>query len=234
MERRSRLVLAEVDRAMLDDWVARAKDRAGEYSISGFDDACPEEWIDEYVAVNEVMNTAPREDLDMEDEHWTAERLREHDQRAARRGDHRWTLLARHDPTGYVAGYTEIDWSSYMNDLVWQGGTAVDPAHRDKGLGRWLKAAMLLAAARRAPGGPLRRHVERRKQRADAGDQCHAGVQAREVLQRLADFDGCVAGSGSEAGLTPAVRLLAVIGLLTPGPGFGLLRALRHESTTLV
>jgi GNAT superfamily N-acetyltransferase len=26
---------------------------------------------------------------------------------------------------------------------VWQGGTAVDPTHRNKGLGRWLKAAML-------------------------------------------------------------------------------------------
>ncbi|MDQ1396172.1 MAG: hypothetical protein QOG64_1431, partial [Acidimicrobiaceae bacterium] len=27
---------------------------------------------------------------------------------------------------------------------AWQGDTAVDPAHRNRGIGRWLKAAMLL------------------------------------------------------------------------------------------
>jgi GNAT superfamily N-acetyltransferase len=151
VERKSRLVMADLDRPMLDEWILRAKDRAADYSLFGFDDACPDELVDTYVAVNDVMNTAPREELDMEDEHLTPDRVRERDQRAARRGDHLWALLVRHEPTGHIAGYTEIEWSSYMDDLVWQGGTAVDPAHRDKGLGRWLKAAMLVRLLEERP-----------------------------------------------------------------------------------
>jgi mycothiol synthase len=143
-ERRSRLVTGELDRAMLDQWVTRARQRAADYSLFGFDDACPEALLDQYIAVNDVMNTAPREELDMEDEHFTPDRIRERDRRAAQRDDHLWCLIVRHDPTGHFAGYTEIEWSAYMNELVWQGGTAVDPVHREKGLGRWLKAAMLL------------------------------------------------------------------------------------------
>jgi GNAT superfamily N-acetyltransferase len=143
VERRSRLLTADVDRSMLEDWITRAKERASDYMMFGFDDACPEDIIDEYVAVNDVMNTAPREELDMEDEHYTPDRVRERDARAAKRGDHLWSLMVRHDSTGHLAGYTEIEWQGYVRDLVWQGGTAVDPAHRNNGLGRWLKAAML-------------------------------------------------------------------------------------------
>ena len=144
VERRSRLLTDELDRSMLEDWLTRAKERASEYSMFGFDDDCPEEIIDAYCAVTEVMNTAPREDLDMEDWHLTPERLRVQQQRHARKRESKWTLIARHDPTGALAGFTEINFGKWMGDLAWQGGTGVDPAHRDKGLGRWLKAAMAL------------------------------------------------------------------------------------------
>jgi GNAT superfamily N-acetyltransferase len=129
---------------MLEEWVARAKERASEYSLIGFDDVCPEEWLEQYVAVNDVMNTAPLERLDMEDFHLTPERVREKEARRARTHRHAWTLIARHEPTGYFAGFTEVGFADWMGDLMWQGDTGVDPAHRDKGLGRWLKAAMAL------------------------------------------------------------------------------------------
>ncbi|MBA3653804.1 MAG: GNAT family N-acetyltransferase [Actinobacteria bacterium] len=144
VERRSRLLTAEVDRTMLEEWVALARQRASDYSLIGFDDACPEELLDAYVGVTEIMNTAPREELDMEDWHDTPARVREREARRARRRRHQWTLMVRHDPTGALAGFTDIGWGDWMDDLAWQGGTAVDPAHREKGIGRWLKAAMLL------------------------------------------------------------------------------------------
>ncbi|HZN13433.1 MAG TPA: GNAT family N-acetyltransferase [Acidimicrobiales bacterium] len=144
VERRSRLEIGGLDRTMLEDWTVRAKERAADYSLIGFDVVCPDDLLDRYLAAIDVMNTAPREDLEMEDDHETPERLREREARAIKRGDVGWSLLARHDPTGHIAGFTEIEWVSYATDLAWQGGTAVDPGHRDKGLGRWLKAAMLL------------------------------------------------------------------------------------------
>jgi mycothiol synthase len=144
VERRSRLLTAELDRPMLEEWVARAKERAGEYSLIGFDDVCPDDLVDAYVTLNDVMNTAPRENLDMEDYHWTPERLREAEVRRARHRRHQWTIVARHDPSGEMAGFTEVTFADWMGDLMWQGDTGVDPKHREKGLGRWLKAAMAL------------------------------------------------------------------------------------------
>jgi mycothiol synthase len=144
VERRSRLLTTELDRPMLEEWVARAEERAAEYSLLTVDDACPDEILDQYIEVVEIMNTAPREDLDMEDWHDTPERVRENDARRARQRRRKWTLIARHDPTGHFAGFTEVAFADWMGDLMWQGGTAVDPDHRDRGLGRWLKAAMAL------------------------------------------------------------------------------------------
>jgi GNAT superfamily N-acetyltransferase len=129
---------------MLEEWVTRAKDRASDYSLVGYDDVCPDDMLEAFCKVTDVMNTAPREDLDMEDWHLTPERLRVQEGRHARKREHSWKLIVRHDPTGDFAGFTEIDLADWRGDLAWQGGTAVDPAHRDKGLGRWLKAAMAL------------------------------------------------------------------------------------------
>ena len=144
VERRSRLLTAQLDRSMLDEWVNKAKERAGEYSLIGFDDACPDELLEAYVAVNDVMNTAPKENLDLDDIHLTPERVREAEEQRAKHRKHKWTLIARHDPSGELAGFTEVAFADWMGDLMWQGDTGVDPKHRDKGLGRWLKAAMAL------------------------------------------------------------------------------------------
>jgi GNAT superfamily N-acetyltransferase len=144
VERRSRLLVRELDRSMMEDWVASAKERASDYSLIGFDDVCPDELLEAYVVVNDVMNTAPKENLDMDDWHLTPERVREREARRAKRRGHQWTLIARHDPTGDLAGFTEVGFADWMSDLMWQGDTGVDPAHREKGLGRWLKAAMAL------------------------------------------------------------------------------------------
>jgi RimJ/RimL family protein N-acetyltransferase len=142
-ERRSRLVLADIDRAMLDDWVARAKERASEYTLLFWEDKCPDELVEQFVPFTEVMNTAPRDDLDMEDWTETPERYAEDWERAIALGDKSWTLCARHEPTGELGGFTDVWFADWMGDLMWQGNTGVDPKHREKGLGRWLKAAML-------------------------------------------------------------------------------------------
>ena len=143
-ERKSRLSIADVDRPMLEGWVARAAERAGDYELFGFDDRCPDDVLEPYIALYDVTNTAPRDDLDMEDEVMTPKRWREQEEKALANGDHAWILLARHRDSGDLAGFTQLFFAPHSDDVAWQGWTAVHPGHRDKGLGRWLKAANCL------------------------------------------------------------------------------------------
>ena len=143
-ERKSRLVVDKVDRAMLDDWVAKAKERAQDYELIGFDDRCPDELLEAFVDLVMVMNTAPRDDFEMDDWLETPERYREREEKSLAKGVTNWRLIARHKPTGELAGFTEFFFPAHTDEQAWQEATGVRPTHRDKGLGRWLKAANLL------------------------------------------------------------------------------------------
>ncbi len=144
MERKSRLVLADVDRGMLEGWVARADERAAGYSLLAWDGPVPEEYLERFVDLTMVMNTAPRDDLEMDDWVHTPARQRENEERFAARGESWWTLVARHDATDQLAGYTEFLFPRQHPEVAWQEATVVDPAHRNRGLGRWLKAVNCL------------------------------------------------------------------------------------------
>ena len=144
VERKSRMVLADVDRSMLEGWVARARERAEGYSLVAWDGPVPEEYLEKFVQLTMVMNTAPRDDLDVEDWVHTPERQRENEQRYVDKGFSWWTLVARHDDSDELVGYTELEFPPSHPHVAWQEATAVDPKHRDKGIGRWLKAANAL------------------------------------------------------------------------------------------
>ena len=90
------------------------------------------------------MNTAPLEELDLEAIAWTPEQVREMDQNVRKRGGRNFMLAARHVPTGELVGYTSIIHYAFQTQFLWQDDTAVSPEHRNRGLGRWLKAANLL------------------------------------------------------------------------------------------
>jgi mycothiol synthase len=49
----------------------------------------------------------------------------------------------RESATGNFAGYTEVFWNPNRPEIIGQGMTGVFPEYRNRGLGRWLKAAML-------------------------------------------------------------------------------------------
>jgi ribosomal protein S18 acetylase RimI-like enzyme len=138
----NRLHVRRVDVALLDRWVARARERAGDHDLVGWDGVCPEDLRTRFAAVRQVMDTAPQT-RDHVDEAFTVDRLDELERARLAEGLPWWTLCARHRPTGALVGYTEVQLSEDEPSLAYQGDTAVDPAHRDLGLGRWLKAAML-------------------------------------------------------------------------------------------
>ena len=157
VERKSRMVLADLDRSMLEGWVERARERADGYSLLAWDGPAPDEYLDRFVQLNMVMNTAPRDELEVEDWVHTPERHRENERRGVEQGFTWWTLVARHDDSDELAGYTEFVFPPSHPEVAWQEATAVDPKHRDKGLGRLLKATNAL---RLLDERPEVRHVD--------------------------------------------------------------------------
>lgn len=138
----NQLVLADVDRAMLADWHGSAL-RLGDFELLVWEGAYPEEHLEAMVHLNRVMNQQPFDDLDVEAFTIDAEQLRKVERFFAARNQTRWTAVARHLPSGDLAGFTDVMFDPENPENLNQGNTGVDPAYRGHGLGKWLKAAML-------------------------------------------------------------------------------------------
>jgi mycothiol synthase len=144
IERRSRCRIGDIDRELLEGWVRRAGERAAGYSLVAWDGPCPEEFLGAFVELKGVMNTAPLDALDWDDERVTAAQWRQIEATNAARGFQQWQLCARHDDSGELAGYTELTLPRLWPGASWQEDTGVWLKHRERGLGRWLKAVNAL------------------------------------------------------------------------------------------
>jgi len=142
-EKRSRLSIADLDLNLMRSWIERASERASDYEVVYYQAPIPEEMVQKFCDLAYVMNTAPREDFEEEDEVLTPERWRELESNVIDSKCQLHIMIAVHQPTGDYAGYTQIKTQDLQRDLAWQWDTGVDPDHRNKGLGRWLKAAMI-------------------------------------------------------------------------------------------
>ena len=138
------LPLAEVDRPMLERWVAEAAERSAAYDLIGWDGPVPEEHVADWLDLVLVMNTAPRDDLDLNDFTFSEEQLRDAERVARAVGQEDWVLVARHRETGEWAGFHNVGWTPSAPRFVYVGATGVIPEHRGHALGKWLKAAMTL------------------------------------------------------------------------------------------
>ncbi|BDP40276.1 GNAT family N-acetyltransferase [Deinococcus aetherius] len=138
--RQSQLDLAAIPDSLLDAWTARPE--GDPYRLHLWE-RIPEDFLERAADVFMVMNTAPRGDLDVDDFQVTPEMIRAWDDMIAEGGEVRPLLAAEDTRTGELAGYTEVFWSPERAALVYQGATAVRPAARGQGLGKWLKAAMV-------------------------------------------------------------------------------------------
>ena len=136
----NQLLFSELNHDLLRQWTQQTPEG---FTLGLWEGAYPEERLEEIVELNELMNEVPHGDLDVEDFHWSAEHLRQQEQSMAARGTQRWTLYVRETATGAIAGYTEVMWNPSKPEHLWQGITAVWPRYRGKGIGRWLKAAMI-------------------------------------------------------------------------------------------
>lgn len=142
-DKRSRLWMADVDWDLMDRWIDRATQRASDYQLLYLELPIPDQHLEKWCEVQHVMHSAPTEDLEFEFETWTPERWRDQEEKILATGDSMIAHVAVHTPTGDFVGLSDVFLQGHQPEIAWQGDTGVDPAHRNKGLGRWMKAATI-------------------------------------------------------------------------------------------
>jgi GNAT superfamily N-acetyltransferase len=168
------LDVASLDWARLDREAEAARPHAKGYELVRMPVPTPEEMLEDIAAMTAAINDAPTGTLEIEDEVFTADRIRAYEQ-AQQAGNRRlYRVVARHRDSGELAGQTvaavdaERPWFAYQHD------TSVVRAHRGHRLGMLLKVEMLRWLREREP-------QVRRMDTDNAADNAHM-IAVNEVL----------------------------------------------------
>jgi GNAT superfamily N-acetyltransferase len=140
----NRLQLADVDWAMLRRWVEDGAAHSPSTTLEVYDGHLPEEmWEDYCPQFAALLNTMPWDDLDHGDITVTPAELADWYERLDEQGGTDFTMLTR-EADGSISGITDMSYAPYKPEFIEQGFTGVRADARGRGLGKWLKAAMLL------------------------------------------------------------------------------------------
>jgi RimJ/RimL family protein N-acetyltransferase len=142
VNRTSELALSGIDWTTVHRWTAAEQARELGYALELVDGPVPQHLRDDVATFHNIMQTAPREDLDVGDRLIDADFVAELDRALIESGRRRWTALVR-DPAGACVGGTEVTFDPNDPSIAFQQNTGVDPAHRGRGLAKWVKASML-------------------------------------------------------------------------------------------
>jgi mycothiol synthase len=133
-------------------WIDESRAKASGYRIEWIDwGHADDATIGRVAEAYEAINDMPKGEIALEAEHWDVARVRDRYVFFAKRGMEVWSAIAIHEATGAGVGFTEINLTPEVPEIVRQQGTAVSPAHRGHALGMWLKAAMLERLVRERP-----------------------------------------------------------------------------------
>ncbi|GAA3542829.1 GNAT family N-acetyltransferase [Nocardioides daeguensis] len=146
-----RQLLADVDRADLEQRYDEALPHAADYALERWTPPTPDERLADVAAMASSINDAPTDDLDYEDEVFTPERVRAYEEASAARGFRQYRLVARHLPTGELAGQSVVVVVSTAHAWGRQHDTTVTRPHRGHRLGLLLKIGMLRWLAEAEP-----------------------------------------------------------------------------------
>jgi GNAT superfamily N-acetyltransferase len=140
----NRLKLADLDWAMVEGWAAEGPARSPQTKLEIYDGKIPESMWEAFAPqYSALINTVPWEELDHGDVVVTPDQMREWYSRMEITGDLQHSVIAR-EPDGSISGMTDVGWAPYRRTIIQQQLTAVHPKARGRGLGKWIKAAMLL------------------------------------------------------------------------------------------
>ncbi len=138
-----RQTVAEVDRVDLESVYAEAAAAASDYELLRIAGETPAELLPAVAAMAASINDAPTDDLDIEDEVYPPDRVRDYERTQLARNKRLYKVLARHRVTGDLAGHTVVAVEAEQPWVADQHDTTVVAAHRGHRLGLLLKADML-------------------------------------------------------------------------------------------
>lgn len=143
--------VADLDRSLLQSWVDQGPERAPGYSIK-FVEVWPEEMFGDIAYLFHVLERDMPMSPDFEPREWNEERVREIQDHYSD-GVDALSVFAIDDESGKAVGMTDMirrktDPTTWMVSV-----TMVDPEHRGRSLGKWIKGAVNLAALDRWEGG---------------------------------------------------------------------------------
>lgn len=142
IQRRQHLKQTDVEaiRRLHDDAAASAT----EYELIRLPGRTPHALVDTVVELSGAINDAPTDDLDIEDEVFSAERMRAYEDAQLKRGRSLFRTMARHRASGELAGHSVVVVDGERPELGEQHDTSVVAAHRGHRLGLLLKTDMNL------------------------------------------------------------------------------------------
>jgi GNAT superfamily N-acetyltransferase len=138
-----RVTLAELPAGLADTAYDEAEAHAGDYELVRVEGRAPDELLPGIAQLTAAINDAPLDDLDIEDEVFPVQRIRDYEEATTESGHRLRRVVVRHRETGELAGHTLVAVDVESPDLAHQHDTAVVRAHRGHRLGLLLKADML-------------------------------------------------------------------------------------------
>ncbi len=152
VSRVQQLRMAELNQGLIEDWLARADSLREEFEAELWTGAYPEEQIAAIAQlIEEIAKDEPREELEVEDQKFTPDTLRQWEANMFAGGARRWTVMIVRRADRSLAGLTEVVWNPNRPTILNQYFTGVLAAFRNRGLGRWLKAEMMTRILRDRP-----------------------------------------------------------------------------------
>ncbi len=130
-----------------------------DYALHQWVDQCPQRWAQGIVALESALIAdtagvaahAAGTAVDLNEEQWTVERLRETEALAQARGRHMLVTAVEERATGTLVGFSSISVLGHRDDVVFQDETMVLREHRGKDLGLLIKLKNLELLVGRFP-----------------------------------------------------------------------------------
>ncbi len=139
----NRLKLADVDWAMVRRWVEDGEARSPQTKLEVYDGPIPDDMLDDYApTIGGLLNSIPWEELDHGEIVITPEQMREWYRQMATVDRDQHTVMTR-EPDGTISGITDVSFTPHLPTFIEQMFTGVRQDARGRGLGKWIKAAML-------------------------------------------------------------------------------------------
>ncbi|WP_246486979.1 hypothetical protein [Kribbella qitaiheensis] len=136
--------IAGLDWSLVEALYDDAVRASSAYELIRITGRLPEEMLADMVAVTESINDAPRDELDIEDDEYSPERLRAYEEAQLGRERSIYRVIARERATGVLAGHSTVTVEQERPHIAEQADTAVSRDHRGHRLGALVKTGMLL------------------------------------------------------------------------------------------